>query len=102
MIVSKAANKAVKGFVPHSDRMCLLQLHIRLTNINTIPVGISTTDKKNVVIEGFYDQVRHVMKMTNKQDINVMMGDINAKVGRRKRDQTVRDFRFDTQNERTN
>ncbi|KAH1028538.1 hypothetical protein HUJ05_001891 [Dendroctonus ponderosae] len=42
-----------------------------------------TADKDDAVIKEYYEQLERLIKMTHKQEITIIMGDFNGKVGRR-------------------
>ncbi|XP_047511711.1 craniofacial development protein 2-like [Pieris napi] len=67
--------------IPHSNRSMLLRLEAKPQNINIIQVYAPTADKPQNELDEFYAEVRNLLQYTKKHDINIIMGDLNAKVG---------------------
>lgn len=101
IIVNKDIKKIIKNFRPYSDRICLLQLRTSPVNINIIQVYVPTSDKKyDKEIDNIYQAIKKMIKMTKKQDINIIMGDFNAKVGQGRSGLTVGNFGLGDRNPR--
>ncbi|CAF4958244.1 unnamed protein product [Pieris macdunnoughi] len=81
VLLTKETAQAVRGFIPHSNRSMLLCLEAKLQNINIIQVYAPTADKPQNEFDEFYAEVRNLLQYTKKHDINIIMGDLNAKVG---------------------
>lgn len=82
IIVDKNCQKAVCNVVPYSDRVMMLTLNTQLKRkINIIQIYAPTADKDENEIEAFYEQLDNVIKLTKRQDVTIIMGDFNAKVG---------------------
>ena len=69
------------GFCPVSDRIIMAKLKGKPFNINIIQVYAPTTDHDDEEVEKFYDDIENVMKYAKSGEINIVMGDWNAKVG---------------------
>jgi len=80
-IVAKKVNDAVRNFVPQSDHVALLQLNGKGVNINIVQVYAPTSNSDEEELEVFYKSISEVLKMTKREDVNIVMGDFNAKVG---------------------
>ncbi|XP_055387196.1 craniofacial development protein 2-like, partial [Condylostylus longicornis] len=100
IIVSEAVEKCVKNFLPYSDRTLLLQIHAKPLNINIIQTYAPTADKTDEDVESFYNEVEELMKMTKKHEINIIMGDFNAKIGKSQVEKIVGPFGLGTRNPR--
>lgn len=100
IILSKDIQRTVKHCILYSDRAILLQLEARPRNINIIQVYAPTTDKSDQEIESFYDHLKSILKHVNKQEICIIMGDFNAKVGKGKQGQYVGDHGLGKRNDR--
>ncbi|XP_055373661.1 craniofacial development protein 2-like [Condylostylus longicornis] len=100
IIVSEAVEKCVKNFLPYSDRTLLLQIHAKPLNINIIQTYAPTADKTDEAVESFYNEVEELMKMTKKHEINIIMGDFNAKIGKSQVEKIVGPFGLGTRNPR--
>lgn len=79
-IVTKRMNMCVRNFIPHSDRVCMIQCNGNI-NLNVIQVYAPTADGDEEETERFYEEVRTMLRMTKREEVNVIMGDFNAKVG---------------------
>lgn len=100
IVVAKHIEKYVSGFVPYSDRAVLIKLNVKPVNLNIIQVYAPTADAVDEEIEAFYDEVKDLLKFTRKHDINVIMGDFNAKLGSGKCGDLVGPFGLGKRNER--
>lgn len=100
IIVTQEIKKCVKSFIPRSDRMLLLQLHSTPVNVNIIQVYAPTAEKSDELIEEFYDQLKDLMKLVKNNEVTIIMGDFNAKVGNESEDEIVGRYGLGTRNER--
>ncbi len=82
VIVSKAAKYTVKNFVPLSDRVMILQFDSKPVSMNVIQVYAPTTDADDDAVEAFYAEVKNALRLTKAHEVNIVMGDFNAKIGR--------------------
>ncbi|XP_069363460.1 uncharacterized protein [Maniola hyperantus] len=80
-LVNKDIKDCVSGYIPQSERIILLQLNTKPIRTNLIQVYAPTADSTQDECEKFYDDLNLVMKRTKNHDINIIMGDFNAKVG---------------------
>lgn len=80
-IVTKRIETTVKIFVPISDRVALLQLNGQGVQINLMQVYAPTTDAAEDEVDAFYEDIKEGLKKTRSEDVNIVMGDFNAKVG---------------------
>lgn len=81
IICDKSTTKAVKAFVPLSERAMMIQLAAHPFDINVIQVYAPTADKDDVQLEDFYGQAESLLKTCRNHDVTFMIGDMNAKVG---------------------
>ena len=58
-------------------------------NISIIQVYAPTIDADEEEMEKFYDQINNVKAQCKSQDIVIVMGDFNAKVGKGKRGKAI-------------
>lgn len=82
LIVNKEAARHVTNFVPVNERVILLQLNASPININIIQVYAPTSDHSEDEVEEFYSQIKDLIKKLPKQEMLILMGDFNAKVGK--------------------
>ena len=88
------------GFYPLSERVMMLQLDTKPVKKNIIQVYAPTADKPDEEVESFYKDVEKLMKMTKNEEITLLMGDFNAKVGGRRVGDTVGAYGLGVRNER--
>ena len=100
MILNSELSKAVTNFVPLSDRCMLLQIKGAPININLIQVYALTADKTPDELEQWYEDVEKLLSLTKKQDLNIVMGDFNAKIGQGRVAGLIGDFGLGERNER--
>lgn len=77
-IVCKTIQKYILNFIPFSDRMMLLQIRENPANINNLKVYAWTTDRLENEIETFYDQLKELYKFPKKNELTIVIGDLNA------------------------
>ncbi|XP_055384420.1 uncharacterized protein LOC129614059 [Condylostylus longicornis] len=100
MIIKGHAAKCVSTFIPHSDRTMLVKLSAKPVNINLIQVYAPTADKSDEAIEEFYHDIDELMKLTKPQELNIVLGDFNAKVGSTQVEGVTGHFGLGDRNER--
>lgn len=81
IMMKKSVASCMIGFWPVSDRIIMVRLKGKPFNINIIQVYAPTMEHDDDEIEKFYDDIGSVMKYTKSGEINIVMGDWNAKVG---------------------
>lgn len=88
ILVDNATKDLVSSFVPVSDRIPLLRLKQKKTTLNVIQVYAPTADPKyDEEIDKFYEEIQNLISSVKKADITIIMGDLNAKIGRGRRDE---------------
>jgi exonuclease III len=70
------------GFSPETDRICSLRIRGRFFNTTIICVHAPTEEKNEIQKDDFYEDLERIYMKAPKQDIKVVMGDFNAKVGK--------------------
>lgn len=82
VIILGNLSKQIQGFWPISDRVILVKIRLNKKIImNVIQIYAPTTDNTDEEVEEFYSQVDNAMKQCKNREINIVMGDVNAKVG---------------------
>lgn len=81
IIIKSSLNNNVQSFIPLSDRIILIKLRNYPRPINIIQVYAPTADRPQDEIDDFYQQIREAIKYTKKYEVNLILGDFNAKVG---------------------
>lgn len=82
LIVEKSIANCMLGYWPVSERIIMLKLQAKPFNISIIQVYAPTQDHPNDTVEMFYDEIRSVLKYTKSGEVTIVMGDMNAKVGK--------------------
>ena len=99
-MVNKNIRKAVTGVWNVSDRIILIKIAGTPININVIQVYAPTTTHPDEEIEDLYEKLEEVKTQCKAHDINIIMGDINAKVGELGDGQVSGNYGLGTRNER--
>uniref|UniRef100_A0A8D9EV91 Craniofacial development protein 2 n=1 Tax=Cacopsylla melanoneura TaxID=428564 RepID=A0A8D9EV91_9HEMI len=100
IILTKKMAACVTNFIPISDRVMLLQLKGRPVDINIVQVYAPTADKKDEEIYELYHSIDEVLKKLKKEDVTLVMGDFNAKLGAGKTSDHVGPFGLGERNPR--
>lgn len=100
IIVSKEMNQFIENFVPVNERMLLVTLSTTPVKCNVVQVYAPTAEKAEEQIESFYRELEDLVKKLPKQNINIIMGDYNAKIGQGKSGELVGDYGLGDRNER--
>jgi len=74
---------ALVGYETISDRVLVVRLNAKPRNITLIEVCGPTTAATDEEMERFYQDLSQAVKQVPKRDMLLVMGDFNAKVGRR-------------------
>ena len=80
-IQNKKVANAVIGYWPISERVLMVKLYGRPSNINIIQVYAPRQDHSDADIEVFYEEIEKALKYAKSDDVLCIMGDLNAKVG---------------------
>ncbi|XP_053229029.1 craniofacial development protein 2-like [Podarcis raffonei] len=99
LIVNKRVAKAVLGCNLKNDRMIWIRIQGRPFNITVIQVYAPTTGAEETEIDQFYEDLQHLIEVTPKKDVLLIIGDWNAKVGRQEIKGTTGKFGLGDQNE---
>ncbi|XP_072933758.1 uncharacterized protein [Epargyreus clarus] len=89
VIINTKALSTPTTFVPESNRAMMIQIQSKPRNLNIIQLYAPTTEGSDEEVEEFYRQTEKLIRVTKKHDINIILGDMNAKVGRREVKGTV-------------
>ena len=99
-IVSKEVNRAVINFVPLSSRIALLQFKGNPVNYNFIQVYAPTADSDEEEVEAFYEDLQNLLLKVKSREMAIVMGDLNAKIGRGMVESIVGKFGLGDRNDR--
>lgn len=81
IIQDKEKSKCAMGYWQLSDRVLLVKLRGRPFNISIIIVCAPTSDSSEQEMDQFYNTLDNAKLQCKSQEINIVMGDLNAKVG---------------------
>lgn len=81
-IVDRKIKKKVLDFKPINERICYLRLKTKFFNLSIINAHAETEDKDEITKESFYQILERVFENAPSNDIKIILGDLNAKVGR--------------------
>ncbi|XP_042906181.1 craniofacial development protein 2-like [Parasteatoda tepidariorum] len=80
-IVNKRIRDKVIEFKPVNERICRIRIKGRTHNISIICAHAPTEDKADEVKDGFYDLLEKTQSECCSNDVKLLMGDFNAKIG---------------------
>ncbi len=81
VILTKQVAKSMMGFYALSDRVLIVKIASKPFNLMIIQVYAPTSASSEEEIEKFYNDLDSAYKQRGSQDMIVVMGDMNAKVG---------------------
>ena len=99
MIISKKYAKAVMGFLPISRRVMVVKIEGKPFNLAIIQAYAPTADHSEEDIEEFYEDLEKACKHVASTDVMVVMGDMNAKIGKGSVDRYVGEFGLGERND---
>jgi endonuclease/exonuclease/phosphatase family metal-dependent hydrolase len=81
-LVDSKYNHLVINFTPINERLCTLRIKGRFFNYSLINIHAPTNDSEEEAKDQFYEQLERAYSACPKNDVKLVMGDANAKVGR--------------------
>ena len=82
MFLSKKIGKCLREWKCVSERIVKIRLRIEGVWVSVVQVYALTEDSNEEVKEGFYEQLQTTLREVHRQDKFIVMGDLNARVGR--------------------
>ena len=76
-------NKILR-FEPISDRICKFRVKGEFYNIILINIYDTTVDKEEDIKDQFYEELQRTQDTVPKHDVTIILGDMNAKLGKEK------------------
>ncbi|GFO42955.1 craniofacial development protein 2-like [Plakobranchus ocellatus] len=73
--------KSLGSWCPISDRVVVAKLVAKPLNLGIIQIYAPTSDSEDIKVEKFYEEIEKAKGYLNFQDIIIIMGDFNAKIG---------------------
>ena len=82
MFLSKRVSKTLRGWEAHGPRIIMTSFTTKKRiNINVVQVYAPTNDALDEEKDDFYQRLQDVVDKLPAKDVNIVMGDLNAKVG---------------------
>lgn len=81
-LVDNKYKAAVINFNPVNERMCTLRMKAHFFNITLVCVYAPTEDEEDEVKDEFYAQLEQELEGIPRNDVKIVIGDFNAKVGK--------------------
>lgn len=81
-LVSKKMKYTIIGFKNINERLCTIRVRGKFRNISLINVHAPTEESSSDDKEEFYDLVEQALDACPKYDVKIILGDLNAKIGR--------------------
>lgn len=91
IIIDKKLNHLISGYVTKSDRIIMVKLDTKPIKTNIIQVYAPTCAAADEIVETFYNQLQEVVDGISKRELVIIMGDMNAKVGRSNKEEHLRE-----------
>ena len=100
LLLKKTVARSVIGFWPLSDRVMMIKIQATPFNINLIQTYMPTSEHQDEEVECIYEEIEKCLKYTKKNEIVLVQGDFNAKVGNNSMSKWVGKYALGVQNER--
>jgi hypothetical protein len=81
-IVNRKIKDIIKDFKPMNKRICAICIRTKLQNMWIINEHAPTEEKEGEIRDDFYQTLEATFDSLQHNDIKVLMGDFNAKIGR--------------------
>ena len=83
ILLNKLAQKTLRGWEPHGERIIMASFTTRNKgiNLNIVQIYAPTNDASEEDKDSFYTMLQGVIDKLPRKDVNIVMGDANAKVG---------------------
>ena len=81
-ILLKKMQNYVIGFEPYNEQLCKLRLKAKYNSVTLINVYAPTEDHTEEIKEQFYHNLQYLLDKTSKNDIIIILGDVNAQLGK--------------------
>jgi hypothetical protein len=82
-IVNKEMKKNILGLTPFSERICRLCVKTRFFNLSVINEHVPMEDRDETEKEEFYNHLERTYDTAPSNDIKMIIGDLNAKLGKK-------------------
>ena len=100
LLVRKHIAKSIQGIICVSKRNILIKIKGAPFDMSILQTYAPTLDHSDEEIEEYYDEVAKTLKTVKSDEILIVMGDMNAKIGKGKSGSTVGEHGLGKRNER--
>jgi len=100
LLIDHSTAKSILGYWPMSDRILLVKLKGQPFDISIIQVYAPTSEASDNEIEDFYEKLDAAKAQCKSQEVIIVMGDFNAKIGEGREDDIVGPHGLGKRNER--
>jgi hypothetical protein len=81
-LLRKKIQKHIISYELHNERLCKARLKGKYNDITLINAYASTEDKTEEIKEQFFDDLQSMVDNVPKSDLTIILGDVNAKLGK--------------------
>jgi len=83
-VVDKKLRQQVTDFKPINERMCTICFRMKFFKVWFVNAHTPTEDKEEEEKENFYERLELLYDSLPRNDVKIIMGDFNAKIGNEK------------------
>ncbi|PNF14265.1 hypothetical protein B7P43_G07086 [Cryptotermes secundus] len=83
-VIEREFKSAIIDFKPISERICTLRIRTKFFNMTLMNVHAPTEEKEEEVKDYFYQQMEETHDSVPSNGMKVILGDLNAKIGKEK------------------
>lgn len=81
-IVDNSIRNNIIDFIPVNKRICIIRLRMKFFNIAMVNIYAPTEEKEANLKDEFYQQLERSLDALPTNDVKVVLGDCNAKIGK--------------------
>ena len=100
VMMTKTVSRSLVGYYAVSERVVMVRLRGKPFDICIIQVYAPTCDYEEDIVEDFYRDIMKAKEQCKPHDVTILMGDLNAKLGRGRVEDIVGPFGLGERNER--
>jgi hypothetical protein len=82
VVVDRIMKRNVLDFKTVDERICILRIKTKFLNLSCINLHDPTEKKDEIEKEGFHQKLEEVYNICPSNDIKILLGELNAKIGR--------------------